>query len=68
MEVLSFAALVIVIFDLMPVERTLTALKTGKLRSRDSSVAMPDNDMNITISPRGKAHWQSVLGLFHTRR
>lgn len=61
-EVLGFAALVIMRFDLIPAEGTWTALKTGKISSRGSAVAMPDNDMNITISPRSKAHWKVFLG------
>lgn len=60
-EILAFAALVILRFDLAPAEGTWTALKTDKLSSRGSAVTMPDNDMKVIISPRGDEHWEVFL-------
>lgn len=57
MEVLSFAALVILRFDVAPTSGLWTDLRTEKLSARGSAVTLPDDDIEVAVRPRDNEQW-----------
>lgn len=56
-EIVSFAAMVILRFDIIPVTGTWAAMKTDRLSSKGSAVTMPDTDVDVKIIPRSTKAW-----------
>jgi cytochrome P450 len=56
-EIVAFAALVILRFDMTPVVGAWTVLKTDKLSSKGSAVTLPDSDLEVRITPRDSKPW-----------
>lgn len=56
-EIVTFAALIILRFDMVPLTGTWAELKTDKLSSKGSAVTLPDNDLDVMITPRDTNIW-----------
>lgn len=56
-EITTFAAMVILRFDMVPATGRWTTLETEKLSSKGSAVTLPDNDLDVRVTARSERPW-----------